>query len=50
VSVAPAQKAAFEKTVAAASLIGTVETDGKLSLGQEEISLDDIVTAWKRGF
>jgi phosphoribosylformylglycinamidine synthase len=50
VSVSPAQKAAFEKTVPAATQIGTVAATGKLALKDTEISLDDILTAWKRGF
>lgn len=50
VSVAPAQKTAFEKAVPA-TLIGFVSADGRLSLdAQTDIALDDIVTVWKKGF
>ncbi|TAL28309.1 MAG: phosphoribosylformylglycinamidine synthase [Alphaproteobacteria bacterium] len=53
VSVAPEKKAVFETAFKGTEchLIGHVGQDEKLSIaGQEEISLSDIVTAWKKGF
>ena len=53
VSVAPDKKAAFEQAFKGHEfhLIGHVAAEEKLSVaGQDEISLDDIVSAWKKGF
>jgi len=52
VSVAPQNAAAFEKAFAggAVAKIGVVGADEKLQLGDEEVALADLVTAWKKGF
>lgn len=53
VSVAPEKKAAFEAAFRGAEhhLIGHVTAEQRLSIaGQEDVSLDDITAAWKKGF
>ncbi|MEZ0223552.1 MAG: AIR synthase-related protein [Alphaproteobacteria bacterium] len=53
ISIAPEKKATLELAFKGAEfhLIGHVGQDEKLSIaGQEEISLPDIVAAWKKGF
>jgi len=49
VSVSPAHSAAFEKTFDVKP-IGKVTTDNQLAIGKENIALDDLVDAWKKGF
>ncbi len=50
VSVSPAAVSAFKK-IFDVNLIGTVTDEGRLMIcAAETISLDDLVTAWKKGF
>lgn len=50
VSVSPDQRAAFDKVLPAATLIGQVTGDDKLLVDGLSIALADIVAAWRKGF